>query len=149
MEIARYVGKDAKGGPVFDIVMSVPDPLPIDLPPTQRMLDGVADAFGDLGDLTAHQAHALLSARDYARQCAIRLFPRSEADHRKLLVTMIAAFILAEDERTEDVLAWSNRRFNVQPDGSAIGRTKRFRDVEAWLGGIVSGARAAGAVFAG
>lgn len=149
MEVARYVGKDAKGGPVFDIVMSVPDPLPIDIPPTQRMLDGVAEAFGDLGELTSFQAHALLSARDYARQCSDRLFPRSAADHRKLLVTMVAAFILADDDRTADVLAWSDRRFNAQPDGSAIGRTKRFREVETWLAGVVSAARAAGATFAG
>lgn len=149
MEVVRYAGTDDEGGPVFDILMGVPDPLPLDIPPTQRMLDGVRAAFGDLGGLTGYQAHALLSTRDYARQCAVRLFPRSSDDHHRLLVTLVAAYILADSSRTGDILAWSSRRFNSQPDGSAIGRTKRFREVETWITGVVTAVRFAGARFAG
>ncbi len=146
VEAARYVGRDEAGGLLFDVDLSIPDGLTGDPSPTPTMYDALYDFFNvDLGELTAQQAHALLCCRDYGRQCAARLFDRHPQDVRDLFARLVAAFIMADDDRTVDVLAWARRRREVPRDGSAIAQTKRFGEVRAWIHALVGEANAAGA----
>jgi len=131
--VVSYVGDDERGNPVFDMPLTVPEPKELDPPPSQRMTAAIIDLFGIPLDLTGSQAHAVLCCRDYGRACVSRLMPTHPRAIRDLFSKLVLVYILADADRLADVLAWSHRRFDRQPDGAAIARTKRFADVSKWL----------------
>lgn len=148
-DVVQYAGDDETGDPLFDMPLPLPDPLEFDPPPTPRMKTAISDLFGDGVELTGSQAHVVLSCRDYGRQCAARLLDRYPRPIRDLFGKLVMIYVLADAGRLADVIAWSNRRFDRQPDSSAIGRTKRFPEVERWLSGLLAECRARGAAFTG
>lgn len=146
-EVVQYAGDDEVGDPLFDMPLTIPDPHEFDPPPTARMMAAIEELFGMPLELTDSQAHAILCARDYGRQCVAKVMPFHRREIRDLFSKLVMIFVLAEPDRLTDVKAWSARRFDRQPDGAAVARTKRFGEVSAWLSTLLAECRAASASF--
>jgi hypothetical protein len=129
-EAVRLVGLDVNGGPVFDVVLSVPDALAMDRHCSEAQLAAVTkfycrDFAAD--ELTDFQAHGLLSYRQYAQECASALFNQPKI--ALLYARLVAAYISSNRVIADYAIDRSNRRFRVGADKSYVVRTKHFGEV--------------------
>lgn len=123
-------GTDSQGKPLFYVDVALPGPARFDGRASAAQMQSIADFYGQqFPEVTEAQAHALLCYRSYGRLVADRAAPRSRWAIRNLIAHFIAAIVAADPAIAADVIAWSDRAFRAGSDSSAIGRTKRYREV--------------------
>jgi hypothetical protein len=130
-DVASFVGFDRAGGPIFDVVVTVPDGVVGDARCTERQLAAVREfychEFPD--DLTYSQAHLLLSYREYARSCSAHLLRGAHPKIVLLYARAIAAFISSNEPIANYAATRSNVRFRSGVERERISRTKFFPEI--------------------
>lgn len=101
------------------------------VPATDRQRDAVALFYNHrLDDLTDCQAHALLSAREYARLCCDTIFKRYPDRIRRMLAPCLAAFVTQDDNMLRFATTWSERNFERGTGSPRVRGTPYFADME-------------------
>jgi hypothetical protein len=129
--VARFAGLDATGGPMFDIVVSIPDETKQGLPCTERQLKAAQDFYcAEFSDgLTYSQAHQLLSHRQYAISCASYISRDAHPKWVLLYARVMAAFISSEPKIAAYAVARSDMRFRSGVERERVSRTKFFSEM--------------------
>jgi hypothetical protein len=138
-EAVVLVDRDANGGPVFDIVVTLPDSTKLDDRCTERQLAAATRFYCDdfSEGLSWSQAHALLSYREYAQECAIRIYPDKPHQVILLFARLIAAHISSRPVLAEYARSRSGRRFRAGTDRALVVRTKYFSEVNTFCTNIM------------
>jgi hypothetical protein len=129
-EIVACEGSAETGQLGFQLNVGIPEAMSNE-PASDRQLDAVALLYNHrLDDLTACQAHALLSTREYARLCCETIFKNYPDKVRRMLAPCLAAFVTQDDEMLRFVTIWSERNFERGTGSPRVRGTPYFNDME-------------------
>ena len=101
-------------------------------PATDRQKEAVALFYEvDFGDsLSAEQAHALLSCREFARLSAATIFRAWPAKVQSFLARAIAAFIVSDEHFIQYVVKWSEKAYSRGSASPRVRGAPIFPEVE-------------------
>ena len=131
-DIAYFVGEfDLRS---FGIQMNFRLPEGGDADPaSDRQADAVRLFYKtDFGQITATQAHILLSCREYARHCGQVIFKQYPFPIQHLAARALAAFILRDPEILGFAVKWNERNFARGTGSPRVRGTQFFTDIESF-----------------
>ena len=131
-EIVRIRGQPQAGNVSFECNFVLPEVVD-NLEATSFQIDAVNQSYQrDFPSLTASQAHALLSYREYARLCCDAIFPKYPPGLKRSLSACLAAFISSDAGVAKFATTWSERNFDGGVGSPRVRGTPYFPDMQAF-----------------